>query len=91
VQIQTILYTLFLFSWMVCVSAAARAQSNDQLFVKAAASGGMAEVKLGQIAQQNGSPDSVKEFGKRMVADHSKASTQLKDVASHNNIEFHPR
>jgi putative membrane protein len=58
----------------------------DQSFTEEAASGGMAEVKLGQLAQKNGSTKVVKDFGKRMVADHSKAGTQLKDVASRNSI-----
>ena len=52
-----------------------------------AASGGMGEVKLGQLAQQNGSSDAVKEFGKRMETDHSKANDQLKDIASKNSIK----
>jgi putative membrane protein len=47
----------------------------------------MGEVKLGQLAQQNGSSDAVKEFGKRMETDHSKANDQLKDIASKNNIK----
>ena len=46
----------------------------------------MAEVKLGQLAQTKGSAESVKEFGKRMETDHSKASEQLKEAASKDNI-----
>jgi putative membrane protein len=60
--------------------------SSDAHFAAEAASGGMAEVKLGQLAQQNGSSDAVKEFGKRMETDHSKAGDQLKEIASKNNI-----
>jgi putative membrane protein len=58
----------------------------DGTFVKNAAQGGMAEVKLGQLAQSNGSNDAVKQFGQRMVTDHSKANDQLKDAASKENI-----
>jgi Domain of unknown function (DUF4142) len=39
----------------------------DTHFAAEAASGGMAEVKLGQLAQQDGSSDVVKEFGKRIT------------------------
>jgi len=46
----------------------------------------MAEVKLGQLAQEKGSSDAVKSFGKRMVDDHSKAGDKLKEVASHESI-----
>jgi putative membrane protein len=60
--------------------------AGDTHFAKEAASGGMAEVKLGQLAQQNGASDAVKQFGKRMENDHSKANDQLKDIASKDNI-----
>jgi putative membrane protein len=58
----------------------------DVHFAKEAAQGGMAEVKLGQLAQEKGSNDSVKSFGKRMVDDHSKAGDKLKEVASRESI-----
>jgi putative membrane protein len=64
------------------------ASASDATFAKKAASGGMAEVKLGQLAQEKGSSSAVKEFGKRMENDHSKAGDQLKDVASKNNINL---
>jgi len=46
----------------------------------------MAEVKLGQLAQEKGSSQAVKDFGKRMVDDHSKANDELKQAASKDNI-----
>jgi putative membrane protein len=58
----------------------------DTHFAKEAAQGGMAEVKMGQLAQDKGSNDSVIAFGKRMVDDHSKAGDKLKDVASKESI-----
>jgi putative membrane protein len=62
------------------------AMAADSHFAKEAAQGGMAEVKLGQLAQEKGSNDAVKSFGKRMVDDHSKAGDKLKDAASKENI-----
>jgi putative membrane protein len=59
---------------------------GDSHFAKEAAQGGMAEVKLGQLAQEKGSNDPVKSFGKRMVDDHSKAGDKLKEAASKENI-----
>ena len=57
-------------------------QMQDHTFMMKAAEGGLAEVQLGQLAQQNGQSQAVKDFGKRMVDDHSKANDQLKQVAS---------
>jgi putative membrane protein len=59
---------------------------SDTEFAKMAAQGGLAEVKLGQLAEEKGSAQSVKDFGKRMVADHSKADDDLKTIASKDNI-----
>jgi putative membrane protein len=60
--------------------------AGDAHFAKEAAQGGMAEVKLGQLAQEKGSNDLVKSFAKRMVDDHSKANDKLKEVASRESI-----
>lgn len=62
------------------------ASAADKKFVMDAASGGMAEVKLGQLAQDKGSSDFVKQFGQKMVQDHSKANDDLKAVAQKDNI-----
>jgi len=67
-------------------NAASTRSSADENFAKKAAQGGMAEVKLGQLAEQKGSSPEVKDFGRRMVQDHSKANNQLKDVVSRENI-----
>lgn len=62
-------------------SAKAKGGGVDQMFVKKAAEGGMAEVDLGNVAKQNGSNDAVKQFGDRMVTDHGKANDELKSLA----------
>ena len=59
---------------------------TDAQFAKQAAEGGIAEVKLGQLAQDKGTSQQVKDFGKRMADDHSKANDQLKSTASGDNI-----
>jgi putative membrane protein len=53
----------------------------DRKFIAEAASGGMAEVELGKLAQAKASSEQVKQFGARMVADHSKANDELKQLA----------
>lgn len=59
---------------------------SDQTFVTKAAEGGMAEVELGKLAQQKGTTDEVKNFGQRMVTDHSKANDELKTIAQNKKI-----
>jgi putative membrane protein len=54
----------------------------DESFVTQALQDGMAEVQLGKLAQQNGSSAKVKDFGKRMITDHSKAGDELKALAT---------
>jgi len=61
-------------------------KSSDETFLKKAADGGMAEVQLGQLAQKNASNDAVKQFGQRMVTDHSKMNEDVKNLASTKGI-----
>jgi len=90
-SINRLAFSVALFSFALFSGGSAFAQSTgseapDATFVRKAASGGIAEVKLGQLAQEKGSSSAVKEFGKRMENDHSKAGDRLKNVASKNNI-----
>jgi putative membrane protein len=62
--------------------------SSDRQFMDKAAQGGMAEVELGQLAQQNGQSQQVKDFGQRMVTDHSKANDQLKQLAAQEGVSL---
>ena len=61
---------------------------EDRTFAHEAAIGGMAEVKLGNLAQQQASSEQVKQFGARMVKDHSHANDELKQVASRKGIQL---
>jgi putative membrane protein len=61
---------------------------SDADFAKEAAQGGMAEVKMGQLALQKGTSDSVNNFGKRMVDDHTQAGDHLKAAATQSNIDL---
>ena len=55
---------------------------SDRNFARAAAAGGLSEVELGQLAEHEGQSSAVREFGQRMVSDHSKANAQLKELAA---------
>ena len=90
--------TLFLTSlgcWAVLghqesspISSETQAALTDQTFAKEAARGGLAEVKLGKLAGDNGASEAVKAFGTRMVAEHTKAGDQLKDAAAQEHINL---
>ena len=64
-------------------AAAQQPQSlaSDRAFIARAASAGLLQVKLGKLAEKKGTNPSVVDFGKRMVADYSKANEELKSAA----------
>jgi putative membrane protein len=65
-----------------CPQASSNAGEADSHFVANAASGGMVEVQLGHLAEARGNSPDVKNFGRRMIADHSDAGAKLRAVAS---------
>jgi putative membrane protein len=68
------------------MSTANNVSETDKTFMMEAASGGMMEVQLGQIASQTASSDRVKAFGNMMVQDHTNANNELKALASAKNV-----
>jgi putative membrane protein len=58
----------------------------DLAFYRDAAEGGLAEVAMGNMAQQQAHSQSVREFGALMVKDHSAANEKLKAIAESKNI-----
>src|SRR5258708_26928493 len=56
--------------------------ARDYRFVTEAARGGMDEVRLGELAKTKGTSQAVRDFGQRMVADHSKANDELKQIVA---------
>ena len=68
--------------------AASSLGSDDTSFVKNAAKGGMAEVELGRLAMQRGASAEVRDFGGRMVRDHSKANHELQALAASKGVDL---
>jgi putative membrane protein len=68
------------------VSSEAQAAMTDLAFAKDAARGGLAEIKLGKLAEGSGSSEAVKIFGTRMVAEHAQAGDKLKQAAALEHI-----
>jgi putative membrane protein len=68
---------------LACSSA-----KDSAKFANEAAQGGMAEVEFGRMAAQRAADPSVRAFGQRMVADHSKATTELKALAGRKGMQL---
>lgn len=87
-------FCTFLACWAVLAhqentqSPSSQGRMADEEFAKKAAQGNMAEVKLGQLAEEKGQSPEVKKFGKRMVEDHTKANDNLKEAAMKENINL---
>ena len=82
---------------LIAVPAVAAAQAPatssklpraDEKFMKDAAVDGMAEVQLGELAEQHAASDAVKQFGQRMAKDHQKANDELKQLASQKGVQL---
>jgi putative membrane protein len=69
-------------------SSTAKLSSDDTNFIKEAAQGGLMEVQLGKLAQEKAADAKVKQFGKRMEQDHSKANDELKKIASDKGVQL---
>lgn len=83
------LVSLFvLCSTALPVLAAEKMMKSEKAFVKDAASGGMMEVQLGQMAQQKGASQEVKDFGQRMVTDHGKANDELESIITKKGMKL---
>jgi putative membrane protein len=99
IKIVSQLCILVLAIGAISLAGAARAETTstgdssslsakDKTFMKKAAKGGVMEVALGQLAEQNAQSDDVKSFGKRMVTDHGKANDELKSIASKKGVQL---
>jgi len=72
--------TALLLSATVGAAPAAAQQAGlaaDSSFIQMAGSLGLLQLKLGKLAEEKGSSSSVRDFGKRMVADYTKANEEL--------------
>ena len=78
------LLALLMFS--LSTTGMAATSSVDKNFYKQAASGGMAEVETGKLAQDKGTSEAVKSFGARMVQDHGAANEKLMGIASQKDV-----
>jgi putative membrane protein len=62
-------------------TALAAASSADKAFITEAIQGNLAEIQMGQLAQQKGQSDAVKSFGQMLVTDHQANNQKATQVA----------
>ncbi|HZP86735.1 MAG TPA: DUF4142 domain-containing protein [Burkholderiales bacterium] len=66
----------------------AKISAADRQFVHDAAIAGLGEVAKGKLAEQKAQDPQVRQFGERMVHDHSQANDRLKQIAKAKGIEL---
>lgn len=66
---------------------AAAPSTSDAEFVQKAAIGGLAEVKMAKLAIERAQAPEVKQFARKMLADHTKANTELKRIADKKGMQ----
>lgn len=60
--------------------------SKDDAFVREAAAGNLAEIKMGHLALDKSTSPDVKEFAQRLIDDHTKANDQLSTLAQQKQV-----
>jgi putative membrane protein len=80
---------LWLYSGGAALQAApssGKVHPMTKRFMTKAAQDSMAEVELGKLAQEKGQGAEVKNYGQKLVSDHTKANDELKALASDKGV-----
>jgi len=80
------MFALSAFGVASAQEVALATDSPDAKFLTDAARGDVAEIKLGQLAQQKGESEGIREFGKMLEEDHSKAGKKTSELAKDLNV-----
>lgn len=77
------------------IGPAAQAQAKDDVkadakWIREVAADNLLEVDLGKVAQKRATNASVKQFGDRMMADHTKAQDELVSMATSHGLPLKP-
>ncbi len=62
----------------------------DRKFINSAAGDDLTEIRLGQLAEEKASNHAVKQFGRRMVADHAAVRDELRKIAEQKGVSLPP-
>jgi len=72
---------------MVGGSANSMIAPEDATFLREAAQSGVAEVQMGQLAMQNAQSPELKDFGQKLVSDHTQSNQELMQLASQKGVQ----
>jgi putative membrane protein len=61
---------------------------QDLEFAQEAAAGGLKEVALGELAQEQAKSEQVEQFGQRMVQDHGQANEKLMAIVEQKDVQL---
>ena len=64
------------------------ASEQGHKFIGEAARGNMAEIRLGELAQQQADSAEVREYGARLAEDHRQANEKLLPIAQNNDVAW---
>jgi putative membrane protein len=83
ISMKTVLTTAVIAIAMSAGAALAqdKADKPTQKFLTEAIQGNFAEVKMGELAQQNGQSNGIKSYGQELATDHGSANQKAMDVA----------
>jgi putative membrane protein len=84
-QVMILLAVAFLTA-VPRANASMTVSTADQDFMLAAGQINLTEIRLGEYAAQNGPREDVKEFGRRMVKDHTALNANLKALAAQKGV-----
>lgn len=89
---KTVMITIGLIVLFAMVGMAISQQSKpaissqDKKFIEEAAMSSQMEIKMGQLAAERASNPEIKNFGQRMVTDHTKANKELMSLAQQKGV-----
>ncbi len=68
------------------ISVGWAADEGSEKFIKEAIQGNLAEIQVGQLAQEKGAIQGVRDFGATLVKDHQMANEKATEVAQHMSV-----
>jgi putative membrane protein len=67
-------------------AATGQLTAEDAKFVRTAAQSGMAEVRMGQLIAEGAQSKGLREFGQKLVTDHTQANQELMQMAARKGV-----